>query len=163
MKNKVWNYCPDDVDIIRMSIVYDEKGEAVAIKKDKNGVPLFFDDLSFWGFVPDEFHPFAILWDDEEPLAICYSPDAAVKLQLTLLIHYEIDASICTIPYDNPQRFGDDEHSKYLRQYLYMDEFVEARGLNYEDMIKLSVADEFREFAKIKDSELKKKVSKAKI
>ena len=35
MKNKVWNYCPDDVDIIRMSIVYDEKGEAVAVKKDK--------------------------------------------------------------------------------------------------------------------------------
>ena len=162
MKNKVWNYCPDDVNIIRMSIVYNEKGEAVAVKKDDNGVPLIFDDLSFWGFVPDEFHPFAILWDDDEPLAICYSLNAAYKMHLTLLIHYEIDASISTIPYDNPQRFGDDEHSRYLREDLYMDEYLASRGLNQEDIVKVCTSNEFKEFVRIKDAELKKLVEKSK-
>ena len=60
MKNKEWNYCPDDVHIIRMSIVYDEKGNVVAVKKDDNGVPLFFDDLAFRDWWHDEFHPFAV-------------------------------------------------------------------------------------------------------
>lgn len=158
MKNKEWNYCPDDVHIIRMSIVYDEKGNAVAVKKDDNGVPLFFDDLAFRDWWYDEFHPFAILWNDDEPLAICYSPDAAVRLHLTLLMHYAVDASISTVPYDKPQRFGDDDYSRHLREYLYMDDFLESKGLKSEDMIKYGNTEEFKEFAKAKDMELKARI-----
>lgn len=35
-------YGTDDVHIIRMFIAFDEKCETVAVKKDDNGVPLFF-------------------------------------------------------------------------------------------------------------------------
>lgn len=161
MKNKIWNDFPNDIHIIRMSIVYDEKGEAIAVKKDENGVPLFFDDLSFRDWWDDEYHPFAILWDNDEPLAICYSPTSAVKMQLTLIIHFEIDASIRIVPYDNPQMFGDDEYSRYLREYLYMDEFMESRSEETKKSDPDDELKEFKEYARKKDAELRVRIKKS--
>lgn len=159
MKNKVWNYCPDDVNIIRMSIVYDEKGEAIAVKKDENGVPLYFDDLTFRNWWRDEYHPFAILWDNDEPLAIFYSPTAAARMRSILSIHFEIDASMSMVPYENPKMYGEDKYSRYLREYLFIDEFIESRS---KETTKKSDPDnefkEFKEYARKKDAELRKRI-----